>query len=79
MSRPWTIGVVRHGESAPPPPDARRTTPERCADLGHPGVTYNPWRDRTWCLCGLCTYEGRPPSVDGHLACCGGPLTELIA
>lgn len=79
MSRPWTIGVVRHGESDPPPLDARRTAPERCAGRGHPGVTHNPWHDRTWCLCGLHTYKGRPSTVDDHLTCCGGPLTELIA
>lgn len=56
-----------------------RTCPDRCADAGHPGVTYNPWEDRTWCLCGVHTYLGRPDTVAQHLACCGGPLTEQVA
>ena len=45
-----------------------------CASLGHPGVTYNPGMDHTRCLCGARVYDGRPTSVDEHLACCGGPL-----
>lgn len=45
-----------------------------CAELGHPGVTFNDWLDRTWCLCGEASYPGRPDTVDQHLACCGGPL-----
>lgn len=54
-------------------PGARVT----CADAGHPGVTFNEWLDRTWCLCGATSYPGRPASVDEHLACCGGPLDRF--
>ena len=57
----------------------RRTRPDLCPGLGHPGVTHNPWLDRTWCLCGAQIYPGRPASVDEHLACCTGPLTEEVA
>lgn len=49
---------------------------ELCADVGHPGVTYNEWENRTWCICGLVIYRGRPSTVDEHLACCGGPLSR---
>lgn len=45
-----------------------------CASLGHPGVTYNPWLNVTFCLCGKRFYDGRPATVDQHVACCGGPL-----
>ena len=56
-------------------PSAYRTCPGKCADMGHPGVTWNPLHNRTWCLCGAHTYDGQPASVDQHLACCHGPLT----
>ena len=49
---------------------------ELCADMGHPGVTWNEWLNTTWCLCGNVTYPGREPTVDQHLACCGGPLSR---
>ncbi|MFV8169854.1 hypothetical protein [Mycolicibacterium peregrinum] len=49
---------------------------ELCAAMDHPGVTYNSWENRTWCICGLVTYTGRPSTVDQHLACCGGPLSR---
>jgi hypothetical protein len=55
-----------------------RTCPERCAAAGHPGVTYNPLCGRTWCLCGERIYTETPLTVDEHLACCNGPLTEPI-
>jgi hypothetical protein len=55
---------------------ADQTNPAKCPTLNHPGVTYNPLCDRTWCLCGKHTYPGRPATVDQHLACCGGPLTK---
>lgn len=72
MSLPkhWTIGVVGHGIAGR---SDYRTTPEKCADFGHPGVTYNPWHDITACLCGLRWFDGDHSS---HAACCGGPLTE---
>lgn len=51
-----------------------------CAEMGHPGVTYNPMQGpngKTWCLCGQVTYPGRTADVDRHLACCGGPLDKF--
>lgn len=54
-----------------------RTCPEKCADYGHPGVTYNPWQDRTWCLCGQVIRDGNQFDTR-HMACCDGPLTERI-
>lgn len=56
-----------------------RTRPDLCVGAGHPGVTYNPWLDETFCLCGGVRRSGRAPSVDEHLACCNGPLTEPVA
>lgn len=49
------IGVVGHGVSSPA---TWRYMPEKCADHGHPGNTYNPWQDRTWCLCGETVVDG---------------------
>ena len=48
-----------------------------CGSLGHPGVTYHPGLDNTWCLCGKRIYPGRPYTVDQHIACCGGPLDKF--
>ncbi|WP_159067398.1 hypothetical protein [Gordonia iterans] len=59
-------------------PARHRTRPDLCPSLDHPGVTYNAREDRTWCLCGHRTYPGRATTVDQHLACCGGPLTQEI-
>ena len=59
-------------------PARHRTRPDLCAGHDHPGVTYNAGLDRTWCLCGQRTRPGRPTTVDDHLACCSGPLTEEI-
>ena len=50
------------------------TRQQRCSEMGHPGTTYNPWSDTTWCACGWATYPGVGPDADKHLACCGGPL-----
>lgn len=47
--------------------------PDLCAEYGHPGVTWNPWIGRTWCLCGTHTYPGNQHT---HAACCGGPLED---
>lgn len=58
-------------------PDRRhRTRPDLCAGLGHPPVTFNPWLDQTWCLCGEARVLGNQ-AVHG-VACCGGPLTEEV-
>ena len=77
MSTSWTAGVVRHGMSDPAPYVVVMTIverDERCAELGHPGVTYNnfPSVDRTWCVCGKVTYPGN--QAQHGVACCGGPL-----
>jgi hypothetical protein len=52
-------------------PSPTRTRPDLCAERGHPGATYNPWRDKTWCLCGEVVRDGNHHT---HAACCGGPL-----
>lgn len=53
------------------------STQQDCTELGHPGVTFNSWLDRTWRLCGATSYPGRPATVDEHLACCGGQLDRF--
>lgn len=58
-------------------PPAYRTRPDRCAQHKHPGVTYNPWLHKTWCLCGDVIQDGNCFDPR-HMACCGGPLTERI-
>lgn len=68
----WTAGVVGHGVSAPP---LYRKRPDLCADHGHPGVTYNPWHDKTWCLCGAEIYDG---DQNSRADWPGGPLHEDI-
>lgn len=70
---PWTIGVAAPGLVGDPGPHQHR--PARCADHGHPGVTYHPQMDRTWCLCGVVVRDGNTvtwPKADG----CHGPLTD---
>ena len=69
----WTIGVVGHGVSTP---HTWRYTPERCADHGHPGNTYNPWHNRTWCLCGEKIVDGN--TVDFRYLGKDGLLAEPI-
>ena len=56
---------------APPQPPKR---PDLCPALDHPGVTYNPWLCKTWCLCGAVICDGNQIAVP-HVACCGGPLS----
>lgn len=48
---------------------------ELCSEHGHPGVTYNPWRGRTWCLFGDVARDGDCAS---HADCCGGQLVEEV-
>lgn len=43
---------------------------QTCADLGHPGATYNPQMDKTWCACGQVIRDGNHFE---HVTCCGGP------
>ena len=45
-----------------------RTRPDLCAEHGHPGVTYHPQMDKTWCLCGEVVRDGNHHT---HAACCG--------
>ena len=42
-----------------------------CPELGHPGATYNPHMDQTWCTCGARIYPGNrvSPLTRNH-----GPL-----
>ena len=49
-----------------------RKRPDLCADHGHPGVTFHPREDKTWCLCGDVIRDGNHHT---HAACCGGPLS----
>jgi len=65
------FGVVGAGIGGDPPPFYTR--PDLCASQGHPGCTYNPWMDKTWCLCGQRVQDGNQFT---HSACCGGPLTS---
>lgn len=71
--RAWTIGAAGQGIGGGP--SKWRNTPELCPYFFHPPVTYNPWTDRSWCLCGRKTYPGQCESRI-HLACCDGALTE---
>ena len=50
--------------------------PDLCADRGHPGATFNPWHDKTWCLCGEVVRDGDQAT---HADCCGGPLSGEAA
>ena len=43
-------------------------TAATCEDRGHVGATFNPWDNKTWCLCGYRTYPG---NVATHDDCCG--------
>ena len=74
----WTtspgVAVVGHGVSAPL---KTRKRPDLCAEHDHPGVTYNPWLDKTWCLCGQIIRDGNQVAIP-HAACCGGPLEERL-
>lgn len=59
MATAWTAGVVRHGVADPvPPPQRFRAAPERCPEYGHPGITFHPQLDRTWCECGGVVRDG---------------------
>lgn len=68
------IGIGAVGLGGTPSP--RRTRPDLCAGLGHPGCTYNARMDRTWCLCGAAITDGN--TAVPHIACCGGPLEEVL-
>lgn len=51
--------------------DAAAERAQTCAQLGHPGATYNPLMDKTWCACGAVIRDG---DHFEHVTCCGGPL-----
>jgi hypothetical protein len=62
------VGLISEPHSGP----SRAERHQLCADLEHPGATYNPWQDQTWCLCGTSIRAG---DHHAHAACCGGPLS----
>lgn len=68
------FGVVGVGDAGSASPTRKR--PDLCVEHGHPGVTYNPWADATWCLCGEVVRDGDQAT---HAACCGGPLEEATS
>lgn len=49
-----------------------RLRPDLCAEHDHPGVTFNPWHDKTWCLCGEVIRDGDVATWAAHP---GGPLS----
>lgn len=51
------FGVVGLGVSGEPATTFPR--PDLCSSHSHPGVTYNPWMNSTWCLCGQRVQPGR--------------------
>lgn len=54
-----TIGTARQGVSDPTPPRFRFSwRPGACAEYGHPGATFHPQLDRTWCQCGELVRDG---------------------
>lgn len=68
---PWTVGVCAVGKTDDKPPlPAKR--PDLCAGYGHPGCTYNPLMDMTWCLCGAVIRDGDQNTLADQ---CGGPLS----
>lgn len=74
MSWVGGFGVVGLGDPGKPAPF--RTRPDLCATHDHPTVTYNPWHDESWCLCGEKREAGNTitwPKADGI----GGPLLDL--
>ena len=71
----WTVGAAGHGANAPDPRGGYRTRPDLCPEHGHPGVTYNPWHNKTWCLCGEHVYDG---DQNSRADWPGGPLHEDI-
>ncbi|MDB5716471.1 MAG: hypothetical protein JWO15_3868 [Sphingomonadales bacterium] len=55
-------------------PSTHKPRPDLCESLGHPGETYNPWTDKTWCLCGAVVVAD---NTAGHESCCcGGRLLK---
>ncbi len=58
-------------------PSRYRTRPDLCGSFGHPPCTYNPWLDKTWCLCGRTVADGNAVTVP-HVAGCDGVLIEAV-
>lgn len=55
-----------------------RTRPDLCGAHGHPAVTFNPWLNRSWCLCGRVVEAGNAvtwPKADGI----DGVLREVLS
>ena len=70
-----SIGTGNLGHAGTPNP--YRLRPDLCPNEGHPGVTYHPQQNRTWCLCGAVIRDGDTvtwPKADGE----GGPLREEL-
>lgn len=77
----WTGGFGVVGLGVVGEASRTRTRPDLCADHDHPGVTYHPQLDRTWCLCGDVVRDGYAITTGNwpHKAdCCGGPLVEEV-
>lgn len=67
----WTIGTAGHGAGSPSP---TRNRPDRCVSHGHPGVTFHPQMNKTWCLCGEVIRDGE--QVDWDFKGPGHPLMD---
>lgn len=70
------FGIVGVGDAGDPDPFPHRKRPDLCASCGHPGATFNPWLNKTWCLCGEVVRAGDQATHDD--CCCGGRLIECL-
>lgn len=70
------IGLCGPGSEPQPDPFPHRKRPDLCASFDHPGSTYNPHMDKTWCLCGEIIRDGNHATHDD--CCCGGRLIECL-
>lgn len=62
-------------------PWRHRLRPDLCPHVGHPGSTYNPIMDATWCLCGARRIRGNAVQRTSRAlgpAHCGGVLSECL-
>lgn len=77
MSALLGIGIGAPGLGGEP--SRTRTRPDRCDAYDHPLVTYNPWSDETWCLCGTVRRPGN--QVEWAFMACSGtsPLIEVVS
>lgn len=75
-SRYGGFGIVGLGDVGDPNPFPHRKRPDLCASFDHPGATYNPGADKTWCLCGQAVRDGDQATHDD--CCCGGRLVDCL-